>query len=56
MLRREALREFEVIVGQIGSMNNTHLKQIKGGLLSYLPPLNALNKHKRAVRHAMRKP
>ena len=34
MLRREALREFDVIVGQVVSTDNTHLKQIKNGLLS----------------------
>ena len=31
MLSGEALREFEIIAGQVGSMDNTHLKQIKGG-------------------------
>ena len=56
MLRRGALRGFDVIAGQVGSTNNTHLQQIKEGLLSYFTPLNALNKKKRAMRCAMRKP
>ena len=55
MIRGGALREFDVIAGQVGSTNNTHLKKIKKGLLSYSPPLNALNKQKRAMWRAMRK-
>ena len=38
MLRGEALREFVVIAGQVVSTNNTHLKKIKEGLLSYFFP------------------
>ena len=34
MLRREALREFDVISGQVESTNNTHLKKIKDSLPS----------------------
>ena len=58
MLHREAPREFDVITSQIGSTNNTHLKQINEGLLSYPPPPlpNALNKKERAIRRDMRKP
>ena len=43
MLGGEALREFDVITGQVLSTNTTHLKQINEGLLSYPPPLNVLN-------------
>ena len=56
MLRGESLREFDVIASQIGSTANGHLKQIKEILLSYFLSLNALNKQKRAMRRAMRKP
>ena len=55
MLCVESLKEFDVIAGQIGSTNNAHLKQIKEGLFNYSPPPNALNKHKRSMRRAMRK-
>ena len=44
ILHGEALREFDAITGQVRSTNNTHLKKIKEGLLSYFPPLNAPNK------------
>ena len=40
----------------MGNTTNGHLKLIKEGLLSYLPPLNALKKQKSAMRRAMRKP
>ena len=55
MLRGEAIREFDVIANRVGSTNNTHIKQIKEGLLGCFFPLNALNKKKRAMRRAMRK-
>ena len=38
MLHGEALREFNVFAGQVGSMTNMHLKLIKEGLLGYFPP------------------
>ena len=58
MLGRGALREFDFIASHVGSKINGHLKQIKEGLLSYpLPsPLNLLNKHKRTIMRAIRKP
>ena len=56
MLRRGSLREFDVIVGQVGSTNSTHLKQIKKSLLSYFFTLNAINKQKIAMRRSMKKP
>ena len=56
ILRGGALKEFDVIAGQVGSKNNTHLKQIKEVLLSYIFPISAINKQKRAMRRAMRKP
>ena len=54
MLRRESLREIDIIASQFGSTTNGYLNLIKEGLLSYFPPINALNKHKRAMRRAMR--
>ena len=56
MLRGEGLRGFDVIAVQVGITNNTHLKQIKEGLLSYFFPFYALKNQKRAMRRAMRKP
>ena len=56
MLRREDLREFDVIASKVGSTTNGHLKHIKEGLLSYFFPINPLNKKKRAMGRAMRKP
>ena len=56
MLRGEALREFDVLAGQVGSMTNGHLKLIKEGLLRYFPPINALTKQECVMRHAMKKP
>ena len=37
-------------------MNNTHLKFIQEGLLSYFFTINALSKQKREMRRAMHKP
>ena len=56
MLRGEALREFDVLAGQVGSMTNGHIKLIKEGLIGYFPPINTLTKQKRAIRHTMWKP
>ena len=55
ILSRETLREFDKLASQNAGTNNTHLKIIQEGLLSYLPPINALSKKKRAMCHAMRK-
>ena len=55
IIHRGALREFYVIAGQVGSTNNTHLKKIKEGLLSYFFPLNAPNKYNSAMRHDISK-
>ena len=56
MIRGEALSKLDVITSQVGSTTNRHLIHIKGGLLIYFPPLNALNNQKRAMRRVMRKP
>ena len=56
MLRGEALIEFYVLSGQVGSTTNGNLKLIKEGLLGSFLPINALNKQKRAMRCAMQKP
>ena len=50
------LIEYGVLASQFGSTTNGHLKLTKDGLIGYFPPLNALNKQKRAMRYAMRKP
>ena len=52
----EVLREFGVLASQVGSTANDHIKLIKDILLGYFPPINALNKQKRAMRRAMPKP
>ena len=56
MLRREALREFNNLVGQVGNTNNGNIKLIKEILLGYFTPINALTKHKRTMKRAIRKP
>ena len=56
MLRGEALREFDVLEIQVGSTTNGHLKSIKESLIGYFFPINGINKQKRAMRRAMRKP
>ena len=56
MLRREALREFTYLAGQVGSTTNRHLKFIKEGLLGYFSPINALIKKKCVMIHAIREP
>ena len=55
MLRGEALREFDALKSKFGSTTNVHIKLIKEGLLGYSPPINALNKQKRAMRRAIQK-
>ena len=55
MLCGEALREFDVLKSKFGSTTNVHIKLIKEGLLGYPPPINALNKQKRAMRRAIQK-
>ena len=52
----EVIREFGVLASQVGSTANNHLKLLKEILLGYFPPINALNKQKRAMRSAMPKP
>ena len=54
MLHGESLREIDIIASQFGSTTNGYLNLIKEGLLNYFPTINALNKHKRAMRRAMR--
>ena len=56
MLRREALREFNVLSSQVGSTTNGNIKLIKEGLIGYFSPINEINNHKCAMRHAMGKP
>ena len=56
ILYREAMRKFDIIIDQVGSTNNTNLKQIKEDVLRNPLPFDALNKQKRAMRQARRKP
>ena len=55
MLCGEALRQFEVLAGQVGSTTNGNLKLTKEGLLRYFLPFITVNKQTHAMRHAMRK-
>ena len=56
LLRGEALQEFDKLSSKNAGTKRTHLKFIQEGLLSYFFPINALSKHKCAMRRAMRKP
>ena len=49
MLCREAIREFDILVGQVRITTNGNLNLIKESLLRYFLPINALNKPKRAM-------
>ena len=55
ILRREALGEFDVLAGQVGSTTNGDFKLIKEVLPSFFF-INALNKQNCAIRRATRKP